>query len=90
LDKGHPVHQISQAKKNEVSKETREKARAMAEEALAQKLEAIDMSDKEWKAYQAVDLFFSIVFFKKQIDFSYLLYSIFLAWSMKVLNYVQS
>ncbi|KAF1335695.1 Von willebrand factor a domain-containing protein 8, partial [Globisporangium splendens] len=53
LDKGHPVHQVSQAKKDEVSAETRAKARAMAEEALAAKLEEIDMSEREWKTYQS-------------------------------------
>lgn len=53
LDKGHPVHQVSQAKKDEVSAETRAKARAMAEEALAAKLQEIDMSEREWQAYQS-------------------------------------
>ncbi|DAZ99802.1 TPA: hypothetical protein N0F65_001311 [Lagenidium giganteum] len=52
LDKGHPVHQISQEKKDEVSAEARAKARAMAEEALASRLNEIDMSDKEWATYQ--------------------------------------
>lgn len=52
LDKGHPVHQVSQAKKDEVSAETRAKARAMAEEALAAKLQEIDMSEREWETYQ--------------------------------------
>ncbi|RLN95927.1 hypothetical protein BBJ28_00014037, partial [Nothophytophthora sp. Chile5] len=53
LDKGHPVHQVSQAKKDEVSTEARAKARAMAEEALAEKLREIDMSDCEWETYQS-------------------------------------
>lgn len=52
LDKGHPVHQVSQEKKDEVSAATRDKARAMAEEALAARLEEIDMSDREWATYQ--------------------------------------
>lgn len=52
LDKGHPVHQVSQAKKDEVSAEARAKARAMAEEALASKLEEINMSEREWETYQ--------------------------------------
>lgn len=52
LDKGHPVHQVSQAKKDEVSAETRAKAQAMAQEALASKLEEIDMSEREWETYQ--------------------------------------
>ncbi|KAJ0396306.1 hypothetical protein P43SY_007156 [Pythium insidiosum] len=53
LDKGHPVHQVSQAKKDEVSAEARAKARAMAEQALAAKLEEISMSEREWETYQA-------------------------------------
>jgi hypothetical protein len=52
LDKGHPVHQVSQEKKDEVSAATRAKARAMAEEALAARLEEINMSDQEWATYQ--------------------------------------
>ncbi|KAI9908417.1 hypothetical protein PsorP6_004490 [Peronosclerospora sorghi] len=52
LDKGHPVHQVSQAKKDEVSAEARAKAQAIAQEALAQKLREIDMSDREWETYQ--------------------------------------
>lgn len=52
LDKGHPVHQVSQAKKDEVSAEALAKARAMAEEALAFKLEEINMSEREWETYQ--------------------------------------
>ncbi|GMF11715.1 unnamed protein product [Phytophthora lilii] len=53
LDKGHPVHQVSQEKKDEVSAEARAKAHAMAQEALAEKLREIDMSDREWEAYQS-------------------------------------
>ncbi|KAF4047109.1 ATPase family associated domain-containing protein 5 [Phytophthora infestans] len=52
LDKGHPVHQVSQEKKDEVSAEARAKARAMAQEALAEKLREIDMSEREWETYQ--------------------------------------
>lgn len=52
LDKGHPIHQVSQEKKDEVSAATRANARAMAEEALAARLEEIDMSDQEWATYQ--------------------------------------
>ncbi|KAJ8571693.1 hypothetical protein ON010_g5139 [Phytophthora cinnamomi] len=53
LDKGHPVHQVSQEKKDEVSAEARAKAQAMAREALADKLREIDMSDREWETYQS-------------------------------------
>jgi len=53
LDKGHPVHQVSQAKKEEVSAEASAKAQAMAKEALAEKLREIDMSDREWETYQS-------------------------------------
>ncbi|TYZ62616.1 hypothetical protein PybrP1_002376 [[Pythium] brassicae (nom. inval.)] len=52
LDKGHPVHQVSQAKKDEVSAAARAAARAMADEALAAKLQEIDMSAREWETYQ--------------------------------------
>ncbi|RLN52820.1 hypothetical protein BBJ29_000770 [Phytophthora kernoviae] len=53
LDKGHPVHQVSQAKKDEVSAEAHAKAHAMAQEALAEKLREIDMTDREWETYQS-------------------------------------
>ncbi|GMF35841.1 unnamed protein product [Phytophthora fragariaefolia] len=53
LDKDHPVHQVSQEKKDEVSAEARAKAQAMAQEALADKLRDIDMSDREWETYQS-------------------------------------
>ncbi|KAG4058579.1 von Willebrand factor A domain-containing protein 8 [Phytophthora cactorum] len=53
LDKGHPVHQVSQEKKDEVSAEARAKAHAMAQEALAEKLREIDMSEREWETYQS-------------------------------------
>ncbi|EQC29690.1 hypothetical protein SDRG_12690 [Saprolegnia diclina VS20] len=52
LDKGHKVHQVSQAKKDEVSAEARAKAKAMADAALQQKLKDIDMTGGEWQAYQ--------------------------------------
>ncbi|OQS05394.1 hypothetical protein THRCLA_02460 [Thraustotheca clavata] len=52
LDKGHKVHQVSQAKKDEVTEEARKKAKAMADEALAAKLQDIEMTGGEWKAYQ--------------------------------------
>ncbi|OQR83325.1 hypothetical protein ACHHYP_14843 [Achlya hypogyna] len=52
LDKGHKVHQVSQAKKDEVTDDARRKAKAMADAALADKLKAIDMTGGEWQAYQ--------------------------------------
>uniref|UniRef100_M4B1C1 VWFA domain-containing protein n=1 Tax=Hyaloperonospora arabidopsidis (strain Emoy2) TaxID=559515 RepID=M4B1C1_HYAAE len=53
LDKGHPVYQVSQAKKDEVSAAARAKAHAIAQEALAEKLREIDMSDHEWRTYES-------------------------------------
>ena len=53
LDKGHPVHQVSQEKKDEVSAAARAKAHAIAQEALAEKLREIDMSNHEWKTYES-------------------------------------
>jgi hypothetical protein len=52
LDKGHKVHQVSEAKKNEVSEEAKAKAREMAEEALKAKLDDIEMTGGEWEAYE--------------------------------------
>ncbi|CAK4417643.1 unnamed protein product [Aphanomyces euteiches] len=51
LDKGHRIHQISQEKKDEVTKEAREKAKKMAQEALAEQLQQIDMTNNEFEAY---------------------------------------
>ncbi|GKY90990.1 von Willebrand factor A domain-containing protein 8 [Mayamaea pseudoterrestris] len=52
LDRGHQVHQISDEKKAEVSEDARKAARAMAEKALKEKLEEIDMTETEWDMYQ--------------------------------------
>ncbi|RHY25348.1 hypothetical protein DYB32_009692, partial [Aphanomyces invadans] len=52
LDKGHRVHQISQEKKDQVTKEAREKAKAMADAALAEQLRRIDMTNQEFATYQ--------------------------------------
>ncbi|ETW00905.1 hypothetical protein, variant 1 [Aphanomyces invadans] len=52
LDKGHRVHQISQEKKDQVTKEAREKAKAMADAALAEQLRRIDMTNHEFATYQ--------------------------------------
>lgn len=51
LDSGHPVHQISDELKAQVSKEAQDKARAMAKEALKKKLEELEMGKLDWKRY---------------------------------------
>ena len=51
LDKGHQVHQVSDAAKSEVSEEAQAMAREMAEEGLRKRLEEIDMGEGEWEAY---------------------------------------
>lgn len=51
LDSGHPVHQISDEMKAEVSEEAKERARQMADEALAKKLKELDMGKLDWKRY---------------------------------------
>jgi len=51
LDSGHPVHQISDEMKAEVSEEAKARAREMADEALAKKLEELDMGKLDWKRY---------------------------------------
>ncbi|RHX96505.1 hypothetical protein DYB25_011841 [Aphanomyces astaci] len=54
LDKGHRVHQISQLQKDQVTKEAQEKAKAMADAALADQLSQIDMTNHELASYQQV------------------------------------
>jgi hypothetical protein len=54
LDAGHPVHQVSDEMKAQVSKESREKARRMADEALKKKLEELEMGKLDWKRYTNV------------------------------------
>lgn len=51
LDKGHPVHQISDEMKAEVSEEAKKRAREMAAEALDKKLKELDMGKLDWKRY---------------------------------------
>lgn len=48
---GHPVHQISDAMKAEVSEEATRRAREMAAEALKKKLKELDMGKLDWKRY---------------------------------------
>lgn len=52
LDDGHPVMQISDEEKANVSAEAREAARQMGQEALAKRLEEIGMSDFEDSLYR--------------------------------------
>ena len=51
LDSGHPVHQVSDEMKAEVSEEAQQKAREMAAEALEQKLKDLDMGQLDWERY---------------------------------------
>lgn len=51
LDSGHPVHQVSDAMKAEVSEEATQRARTMAKDALQQKLKDINMGNNDWKRY---------------------------------------
>jgi hypothetical protein len=51
LDLGHPIHQISDAMKADVSKEAIRTAREMAADALKKKLEELDMGKLDWKRY---------------------------------------
>ena len=54
LDKGHQVHQVSEAAKAEVDEETKAKARAMAEKAFQERLREIDMGDDENDMYTSL------------------------------------
>jgi hypothetical protein len=51
LDAGHPVHQISDEMKAQVSAEAQEKARRMAKEGLEKKLKELEMGKLDWKRY---------------------------------------
>jgi len=52
LDLGHPVHQISEEMKAEVSEESKRRAKEMAAEALDKKLKELDMGKLDWKRYE--------------------------------------
>lgn len=52
LSDGNPIHQISEAEKRNVSPEALAAAKAMAEKAFRERLEAIDMSEFEAEQYQ--------------------------------------
>jgi MoxR-like ATPase len=51
LDSGHPVHQVSDEMKAEVTEEAQRRARQMAEEALEQKLNDLNMGKLDWERY---------------------------------------
>lgn len=51
LDAGHPVHQVSDEMKREVSEEARRRAKQMAEDALKEKLKELDMGKLDWDRY---------------------------------------
>ncbi len=52
LDAGHPVHQISEEMKAEVSAESQRRAKQMAKDALEQKLRELEMGKLEWRKYE--------------------------------------
>lgn len=54
LDKGFPVHQVSEADKAAVSEEAREAARKMAQDAFRKRMSEIDMSEEESEIYRSV------------------------------------
>ena len=54
LDAGHPVHQISDQMKAEVSEEVQKKSRKMAEDALKKKLHELNMGSRDWSRYSNV------------------------------------
>ena len=51
LDSGHPVHQVSDEMKAEVSEEAQRRAREMAREGLEQKLKDLKMGKLDWERY---------------------------------------
>eukprot|EP00977_Amphora_coffeiformis_P014936 scaffold4262_cov169-Amphora_coffeaeformis.AAC.5 len=51
LDSGHPVHQVSDEMKAQVSEEAQKRAREMAKEALEHKLQELNMGKVEWDRY---------------------------------------
>jgi von Willebrand factor A domain-containing protein 8 len=52
LDRGHKVHQVSDAAKAEVSEEARKAAKRIADRALADRLKEIGMSESEHEIYE--------------------------------------
>ncbi|GBG26940.1 von Willebrand factor A domain-containing protein 8 [Hondaea fermentalgiana] len=51
LDKGHPVHQVTEAAKAEVDEATRQQARELNRKAFAERLQEIEMSEDEHDQY---------------------------------------
>ena len=54
LDLGHPIHQVSEEMKAEVSEEQKSRMKEMAEDALEKKLKELDMGKLDWKRYNSV------------------------------------
>jgi MoxR-like ATPase len=54
LDKGHPIHQISDEMKAQVSEEAKQRAKKMVNEALEKKLEELNMGKLDWERYNSV------------------------------------
>ena len=54
LNKGHPIHQISDEMKAQVSEEAKQRAKEMANEALEKKLEELEMGKLDWERYNSV------------------------------------
>ena len=54
MDKGFPVHQVSEEAKREVSKEAQAAARKMAQEAFQKRLEEIEMTTEESEMYRGI------------------------------------
>lgn len=54
LDKGHRVHQVSEAMKQQVTESARKEAAHMGREALKARLREIGMVEGEWKAYDGI------------------------------------
>lgn len=54
VDLGHPVHQISDEMKDQVSKKAIEKAQAIAKEELAKKLDSLNLGEYDWQRYNSL------------------------------------
>jgi len=54
LDKGHPIHQISDEMKAQVSEEAKQRAKVMANTALEKKLKELNMGKLDWARYNSV------------------------------------
>ena len=54
MDRGHKVHQVSDAAKAEVSEEQQRVAREMAEKAFQDKLKEIEMGEGEYAMYDGL------------------------------------